>query len=312
MSRLRATVVLAAVLAAAAAGHASSDTMTATAVQPVFMWQARSETATVWLLGSIHAARHGLYPLDPVIEQAFSEAAVVAFETDLGDLEQAATEMLAAGTLSDGQTLEQVVSQPTLAALRTHLAGSGLPLAGFDTMRPWLVALTLTAAELVRQGYGLTSGIDLHLWRRAGDTGKRRLGLEPVAAQIALFRDLTPAESEAFLTVTLHELDGLGPMLDEITERWLAGDAGRAAELLTESFEGFPRLYQAIVADRNRSWLPHIEQLLAGSDDAMVVVGALHLVGPDSVLALLTARGCDVTQVVSSAVAETTPDGAEQ
>ena len=269
---------------------------------PVFMWQVRSPTTTVFLLGSIHAARGDLYPLDPAIRRAYEAAGTVAFETDLGSLDgAAASQMLAAGTLTDGQTLADVVSPETYESLREHLAGTGLPLAGFSSMRPWLVALTLTTAELVRVGYGLDSGIDLHFWRRAGEDGKRRLPLEPVAAQVALFRDLTPAESEAFLEVTLHDLEQLGPMLDEITDRWLAGDAERAAALLTESFEGFPRLYQAIVADRNRSWAPQIEQLLAGDQPALVVVGALHLVGPDSVVALLGRDGYQVSQVMSSA-----------
>ncbi len=265
----------------------------------VFMWRASSDSATVHLLGSIHAARPSLYPLDPAIQAALDAAQVIAFETDLGDLPSAAGEMLAAGTLEPGVRLPDVLSGETMAALEARLRTSGLPVAGFDTMRPWLVALTLTSAELVRAGYGLETGIDQRLWQRAADADVPRLALEPISDQIALFAELTPAESEAFLAMTLADLERLGPMLDELTERWQAGDAAHAAALLTESFEPFPRLYDAVVVERNRSWMPAIEELMAGHRDALVVVGALHLVGEDGLVEMLRARGHDVEQVAA-------------
>lgn len=265
----------------------------------VFMWRARSETATVHLLGSIHAARPSLYPLDPAIQTAVDAAEVMAFETDLGDLRSAASEMLAAGTLEPGARLPDTLSRDTMAALESRLRASGLPEAGFDSMRPWLVALTLTSAELIRAGYGLESGIDQRLWRRAEDTGVPRLALEPISDQIALFAELTPTESEAFLAMALADLERLGPMLDELTERWQAGDAAHAADLLTESFEPFPRLYEAVVVERNRSWMPAIEELLAGHRDALVVVGALHLVGGHGLVEMLRTRGHEVHQVAA-------------
>lgn len=297
MHRRTTAVTLAAVTALLAAAATSR------AAEPgpdrVFMWRVRSDTATVHLLGSIHAARPTLYPLDPAIQAAVDAARVVAFETDLGDLPSAAGEMLAAGTLEPGTRLPDLLSPETMAALEARLRASGLPVAGFDTMRPWLVALTLTSAELVRAGYGLESGIDQHLWRRAEDADVPRLALEPISDQIALFAELTPAESEAFLAMTLADLERLGPMLDELTERWQAGDAAHAADLLAESFEPFPRLYEAVVVERNRSWMPTIEELLAGRRDALVVVGALHLVGDHGLVEMLRDRGHDVRQVAA-------------
>jgi uncharacterized protein YbaP (TraB family) len=52
-----------------------------------------------------------------------------------------------------------------------------------------------------------------------------------------------------------------------------------------------------MVSDRNKSWIPKIEQLLAGKEDALVVVGAAHLVGKDGVVSLLAARGYAIEQM---------------
>jgi hypothetical protein len=68
------------------------------------------------------------------------------------------------------------------------------------------------------------------------------------------------------------------------------------ARVLSEAFEEFPELYRPLTEDRNRAWLEDLEELLDDRDDYLVVVGALHLVGRNSVVDLLRQRGHAVTQ----------------
>jgi uncharacterized protein YbaP (TraB family) len=56
-------------------------------------------------------------------------------------------------------------------------------------------------------------------------------------------------------------------------------------------------LYQRLLVDRNKTWLPKIEALFARTGRAFVVVGAAHLVGPDGLLALLKAKGYAIEQL---------------
>jgi hypothetical protein len=56
-------------------------------------------------------------------------------------------------------------------------------------------------------------------------------------------------------------------------------------------------VYKKIVLDRNRSWIPRIDAMLQGKDDALVVVGAAHLVGKDGVVEMLKAKGYAVEQL---------------
>ena len=50
----------------------------------------------------------------------------------------------------------------------------------------------------------------------------------------------------------------------------------------------------ALIQRRNAAWTRAIAERLAGSGETVIVVGAGHLVGPDSVPALLRARGIKV------------------
>jgi len=65
---------------------------------------------------------------------------------------------------------------------------------------------------------------------------------------------------------------------------------------LSEEFADFPDLYTPLIVARNRNWTGQIQQLLDDKDDYLVVMGALHLVGKDSVIQMLNARGIRARQ----------------
>ena len=58
-----------------------------------------------------------------------------------------------------------------------------------------------------------------------------------------------------------------------------------------------PVMYQRLLVERNKNWMPKIEELFARRGRALVVVGAAHLVGPDGLIAMLRAKGYTVEQL---------------
>jgi uncharacterized protein YbaP (TraB family) len=255
------------------------------------------ESAEVYLLGSIHALPRDAYPLPAAVERAYDAARVVAFEVDLGDVEAIGNRMFAAGALGPEERLEDVLSPETRALMESHLEGAGLSMGAFSAMKPWMAALTLTTLELMKAGYSPESGVDLHFARRAAADGKRVEAFETAELQVGLFADMTRDEGEAFLRYTLHDLETVVPQLAEITRAWREGDEAAIIELLTEAFEEEPELFEKLVTERNKAWLPQVKALLAGTEDALVVVGALHLVGPTGLVSQLEAAGYAVERL---------------
>jgi len=295
-SRIIDAVLAAALMAPAAGGASPEDAATG---PRHCLWRVRSATNTVYLLGSIHIMRHDAFPLAAVIETAFSSSSVAVFEIDLSADATVGSALgaLAAGALPEGRTLSDVVSPETYRLATQRLADAGYDIAALQRMRPWMVATTLTLAELQRAGYSPSDGVDQVFQRRATDSGMRVVGLETIDDQLALFADLTPEEDEAFLVQTLRELEALIPQVDELTAHWRAGRVAEVEALLADGFAAFPRLFEKLVVDRNRRWLPQIEALLAGDQRAFVAVGALHLVGDQGVVELLRAKGYHVEQL---------------
>jgi len=262
-----------------------------------FLWQVTGcGPGTIDLLGSVHLLRPEGARLTPAMEKAFENADQVAFEVDIDDLMKAAPEMMALGKLPEGTTLQDVVSRETYTRLKHALASNGVPVKVVDGMKPWFAALTVTALELNKMGYVEEAGIDRQLWDRAKKDGKPTLALETPETQIAIFSELTEDQDAAFLRYSLDDLDSAEKLLDEFTEAWQAGDAARAETLLKKGFEAYPKLYTRIVLDRNQAWLTKLERWLAEPKTTLVVVGSLHMVGPEGLVAQLAAKGCTVEQ----------------
>ncbi len=263
------------------------------------LWRVSSDTATLYLLGSVHLMKPDAVVFSPAIEEAFQGSEIAVFEVDLGaeGSAEAALQMLSAGALPEGTALKDVVSSETYELAAERLGTAGLDIASMQQMRPWMIATTVALYELEGAGYSATDGVDRHYHHRAVDDGLTIQGLETVQSQLDLFRNLTPAQDEAFLVQTLRDLDAVIPMADELIAYWQAGRVDELTEMLADGYDEFPDLFTKLVSDRNRNWMPVLEELLAGTRQAFVVAGVLHVVGDGGLAQMLSGKGYRVEQL---------------
>jgi uncharacterized protein YbaP (TraB family) len=262
-----------------------------------FIWRATGDAgAIVWLVGSMHALPESVFPLPEILDQALDEAELLVLEVDAADLAGAAPAMMAAGSLSSGRRLPDVLSDETLESLNGYLDANGMSLSSFETMRPWMVSLTLTQFQLMRQGFNVQSGLDQIMIRRAAERDLPTMGLETAQQQIELFTTMDDDQADAFLATSIEELKTLETQLDTLTTAWRTGDVETLMELSSEGYEGHPELFRRLVDDRNNAWMPTVRALLDGDRNALVVVGALHLVGETGLVTQLREEGYDIAQ----------------
>jgi uncharacterized protein YbaP (TraB family) len=81
----------------------------------------------------------------------------------------------------------------------------------------------------------------------------------------------------------------------------LAGDSnwssGNLAAMEAELGTMPPELYEALLTRRNRAWTEWLGRRMERPGTIFFAVGALHLVGPDSVQAMLGARGLTARRI---------------
>lgn len=262
------------------------------------LWSIQNPSNKIYLLGSLHVLKQNAYPLDPAIEQAYAGSQRIVFETDIAAMQDPAMQnkMLELGMYPAEQNLFQNIAADTRKQLEKKMSTLGLPLEAFSRFKPWFVALTLATMELQRLGYDPQYGIDVYFFGRARSGGKEIGYLEPPEYQIDLLGKMAEKDQNDFLQQTLKDLELVSELADDLVKNWESGNADKLHALLHRSFKNYPNLNDRLLIQRNIKWVQEIEDALRQNKNVLFVVGAGHLVGPESVVDLLRKAGYEVKQ----------------
>ena len=260
---------------------------------PLPLWQLDGAENRVYLLGSVHLLREQDYPIPETIYSAYADAETIVMELDLDDLDPVATQALVnrLGSIQDGGTLGELLGDRDWQRARRLADDIGISLEALMQTEPWLAAISVEQMMLNRIGFDPAFGIEAHLLGKASTDGKEIVGLEDMAQQLGFLDSLSLPAQRDLLLQTLDEATGIEAMMDQLIDAWRRGDVAFLKSRMLADMQQYPELYDALVVGRNRDWARQIEDLLDDEDDYLIVVGALHLVGEDSVLALLSRKG---------------------
>jgi uncharacterized protein len=264
------------------------------------LWKIDGPNGDIYLFGSIHILPKGTVWRRPELDAALQQAQRLVFELDLDEAKNPAASIALVskyGFLPPDKSLFKMIAPEYRAQLVEAAKTFGVPEAAMDRMRPWLAAITLTSLNIVKQttkkGDPLNpnaameelAGVDVQLWEWSKTANKQRGALETSEEQIRVFADLSHDQQVQLLVTTLKEISEPPEMLNQLIGAWKKGDSNASA---------FPALQKALFYDRHVKWLPQIEKMMADGQTHVIVVGAGHLVGKDSVVAMLRAKGIKV------------------
>ncbi len=264
------------------------------------VWKVTAGNHTLYLAGSIHALRAADYPLPPEYDQAFEASAGLAFETDPNvSPDQWNKALQSAGTLPHGVTLKDRVDPRTYAYLLRVIArahGSTEPEKKLAHLKPWLISWILEPPGGGVPGLAHANGVESYLISRARGVDKPMTGLVPFAQHIAVFGGMSDADSEACLLLAFINLNTSSAELQRLLAAWKRGDTAAIDASIRAQYRDAPSLRQRVITDRNRAWLPKIDEFLRSGKTWMVVAGSAHMCGDEGLPALLAAEGDRVEQ----------------
>lgn len=276
------------------------------------LWKVSDADNSVYLLGSFHLLKPDDYPLSQDVDAAFADAESLVFEISPEEMASPTLglQMGQAAMRTDGTRLDSELPPAAIASLANWLADNGANLgkvgmtpAVLQEFEPWFAGLMVSIVEMTKQGLDPKLGLDSHFAEQALKAGKPTAGLETGAEQIAFLDGMSKEEQIQFLTEALTEAGEGSSETARLHGAWRAGDARLLwDDMGADMKKEYPRLYQHVNVQRNDAWLPKIERRLtqAGRDDTLVVVGALHLLGPDGMVEKLRAKGYRVERVCSA------------
>lgn len=262
-----------------------------------YVWQVSDGTHQLLVGGTVHMLKPSDYPLPPEYRAAVAAADTLVFETDMKVVQEPAfsRQLQQAMMLPKGRHLQDTLDDKTWARLSAYSARKGVPLAPMQAFQPAFVALALTMIEGRRLGFG--DGVDQHYTAQTQAQGKATSVLETPQEQLDFMLSMTDLEPNLLMNATLDDLAQMGDMFETMIAQWREGDADALFGLMGKPMrDKLPQLYDLLLTERNKNWLPHFRQMLATPEVEFVLVGALHLAGPDSVLKLLQKEGLTVSR----------------
>lgn len=265
------------------------------AVAAPAMWKVSDADSEVYLFGSIHVFSHQVEWRTPQFDDVLQHADHVYFELvlDMAAYSTIAQLMLLDGRIRDGGTLWDLLGPERTQIFKAAVESAGTSAATFERMQPWMAEIMLSGGSIS----GVKAGVELVL--DAEVEADRKRGFETMEQQMQLFSGLPIDQQIDNLMESIAQLaPGSDGQIDALTTAWEAGDVATLQTIVEEGLgdTSSPR-YKRLITERNMRWVGQIDQILADNDEALVVVGAGHLIGPVGVPTLLAARGYKVERV---------------
>jgi uncharacterized protein YbaP (TraB family) len=249
------------------------------------LWVVKDADTTIYLFGTVHLLPNDTAWHYPALDKAIADSRTLYVELTDDNQANMSALVLRYG-LDTAHPLPSLLKHSEMLQLNSAAEKAGVPggVQALSMMRPWLAALTLAVAPLLKAGLDPEQGVDKRLKAQMVAAGKQVLGLETAEQQIRFLADMPRPVELAFLRSTFRDVDK-GPIeLTQLIDAWKSGDTNTIARLEDEDMrQTEPRLYQRLLVQRNQAWAARIATMMKQPGTIFIAVGAAHLAGPDSV-----------------------------
>lgn len=269
-------------------------------IDKLFLWEIKSKTAHVYLLGSIHVSKTDLYPLNKNIENAFNNSDNLAVESDVLNIDQSEVFKLTMkhGFFTDGDNLKNHLTDSVYNKLFFALKKYNLDINNFLYMKPWLAAITIELMYYEKNGYSPVNGIDYYFLKKAG--AKNIISLETMEDQLSLFDNIPLDLQTLYLESSLKETKNNPKDIDKLFLLWETGNIKELENYLNNYYLKYKHLqpiFKVLLDDRNIKMAEKINQFLNSDKTYFVIIGSAHFVGSNNLLDLLKQKGFEINQI---------------
>lgn len=269
--------------AAAATARPSAD-------QP-FLWKIEGPRPS-WLFGTIHSADPAVAQLPPSVIAALNRSR--SFHPEVALTADLPATLAAKLFMADTPLLSTRLSPPLWVRVKRAGAELGLPELMLERLTPGLATLFFSAPA----DTDVAATVDGQLYARASAQRMSIQPLETIDEQLAIFAQLPEAQAVAALAEALDEAEHGRPNEKRLLRAYASGEERAILAAIEAEFASSPgarAFAEPLLYRRNRRMADRLASHLS-TGGAFVAIGAAHLIGPKSVIALLRARGFTITR----------------
>jgi len=274
------------------------------------MWLITSPTGqSIYILGSIHAARADTYPLPAVIMNAFMRSEYLALElwptgTDGIDFDPMISEHRSITDYMPKELYERAIE-----VIREHedfiMQWFGINYETISNYHPFIWFNLLGSIAFEKSSMSAdTHGIDMYLANRQSDRGGDILSIEEHAYHEEMLESLL-LSSWPLMIESVLDVEATAKEWDVLYDAWRRGDYEALLDAArTTSALGIPGNYYArtefeyaMLIGRGLQMTDRAREFMSEGKSVFFVVGVAHLVGEDGVINQLVRLGYDVVRV---------------
>jgi uncharacterized protein YbaP (TraB family) len=263
------------------------------------VWRVQKGASTIYLFGTIHALPPHFEWETPEIRQVVGSADRLVLEAviDQDPTKSAAALFkigMAPGTVAP---LADRIDPKYKIALADLEKKSAVPADTLDKMKTWAAGMVLFGATVQTLGVSSSDGVEEHLKAEFRAQDKPIEGLETLEQQLGFFDTMAEPQQRDFLEGVVDQKPDDAAEFGKMLGAWAHGDEKGIARSFDKDMKKSEALRTVLIARRNAHWADAIVARLNQPGTQLVAVGAGHLVGADSVQAMLAKLGYQAVRV---------------
>lgn len=251
-----------------------------------FLWEVKSKTSKVYILGSIHVGKKSSFPLNINIENAFNETKNLAVEVDIDSVDPMS--LMKYMVYSDSNSLASSLVPEVYLKLIKLFDEVGLPEIVYSKLKPWAAIMMAQQLSMKSEGLSAENGIDKYFMDKA--RGKKNIiSLETAEYQMSILEEFDKVSNE-FVEYSLKDMKDGNEQVEKMYDAWKVGDDEAIEQIILNEeneFPGYKSIMEKLLYKRNENMTTKIKEWLKGNQNYFVVVGAGHLVGNRGIINLL-------------------------
>ena len=264
------------------------------------LWQVSDADTTIYLFGTIHLLPENYQWRTAKFDNAVASSQQLVIETIVDQKDPTKIMSAMASLAFNSPNLPPLinrVSPEKRPALAAAVRKSGFPPQAFDRMETWAAAFILLGNQYRDMKLKGDEGVEAVLRNNFSSAGKPIGELETNVQQLSFFDALPEKAQLALLEGAIDNSQSADKEFTGMLRAWSTGDVAGIGKTFDRDLAGSPELAQALIHQRNANWSKWIEQRMSQPGSVMIAVGAGHLAGGDSVIALLQKDGYRVRRV---------------
>ena len=264
------------------------------------LWQVSDADTTIYLFGTIHLLPENYQWRTAKFDNAVASSQQLVIETIVDQKDPTKIMSAMASLAFNSPNLPPLidrVSPEKRPALAAAVKKSGFPPQAFDRMETWAAAFILLGNQYRDMKLKGDEGVEAVLRNNFSSAGKPIGELETNVQQLSFFDALPEKAQLALLEGAIDNSQSADKEFTGMLRAWSTGDVAGIGKTFDRDLAGSPELAQALIHQRNANWSKWIEQRMSQPGSVMIAVGAGHLAGGDSVIALLQKDGYRVRRV---------------